>query len=87
MLASALVLGGNIRTGLEDHLYLPNGEMAEHNGAMVEVAARMARDMGREPATVEEAREILDLYATESGRQAAADVGHAARGAANAGAA
>jgi uncharacterized protein (DUF849 family) len=87
MLASALVLGGNIRTGLEDHLYLPNGEMAEHNGAMVEVAARMARDMGREPATVEEAREILDLYATESGRQAAADVGHAARGAAHAGAA
>ncbi|MGE3635591.1 MAG: 3-keto-5-aminohexanoate cleavage protein, partial [Sandaracinaceae bacterium] len=57
MLGTALVLGGNIRTGLEDHLYLPNGEMASSNGAMVEVAARMTRDVGRQPATVEEARQ------------------------------
>jgi uncharacterized protein (DUF849 family) len=84
MLASALVLGGNIRTGLEDHLYLPNGQMAANNGAMVEVAARMARDMGREPATVEEAREILDLYSVQAGRQAAADVGHTKKGVAHA---
>ena len=61
MLASALVLGGNIRTGLEDHLYLPNGEMASSNGEMVEVAARMCRDVGRKPATVEQARKILNL--------------------------
>jgi uncharacterized protein (DUF849 family) len=61
MLATALVLGGNIRTGLEDHLYLPNGEMAASNGAMVEVAVRMCRDMGRRPATVDEARRILSL--------------------------
>jgi uncharacterized protein (DUF849 family) len=80
MLASALVLGGNIRTGLEDHLYLPNGEMARNNGDLVEVAARMARDIGREPATVEEAREILDLYAVSAGRDAAAAVGHAKKG-------
>lgn len=61
MLATGLVLGGNIRTGLEDHLYLPNGDMAKSNGDMVEVAARMCRDMGRRPATVEEARAILSL--------------------------
>jgi 3-keto-5-aminohexanoate cleavage enzyme len=61
MLASALVLGGNIRTGLEDHFYLPNGEMASSNGAMVEVAARLCRDVGRKPATVEQARKILNL--------------------------
>ena len=61
MLGSALVLGGNIRTGLEDHLYLPNGEMASSNGAMVEVAARMCRDVGRKPATIEQARKILNL--------------------------
>lgn len=67
MLASALVLGGNIRTGLEDHLYLPNGEMAKNNGALVEVAARMTRDVGREPATVEEARNILRLDELEGG--------------------
>ena len=63
MLATALVLGGNIRCGLEDHLYLPNGQMAKSNGDLVEVAARMVRDMGRRPATVEEARKILSLDA------------------------
>jgi uncharacterized protein (DUF849 family) len=59
MLGAALVLGGNIRTGLEDHLYLPSGEMAKSNGEMVEVAARLCRDVGRRPATVEEAKQIL----------------------------
>ncbi|APR87908.1 3-keto-5-aminohexanoate cleavage enzyme [Minicystis rosea] len=63
MLATALVLGGNIRCGLEDHLYLPNGEMAKSNGDLVEVAVRMTRDVGRRPATVEEARQILGLGA------------------------
>jgi uncharacterized protein (DUF849 family) len=61
LLAAALVLGGNIRCGLEDHLYLPSGEMAKSNGELVEVAARMTRDVGRRPATVEEARSILSL--------------------------
>ena len=61
MLAAALVLGGNIRCGLEDHLYLPSGEMAKSNGELVEVAARMTRDVGRKLATVEQAREILSL--------------------------
>jgi uncharacterized protein (DUF849 family) len=61
MLAAALVLGGNIRTGLEDHLYLPNGEMAKSNAEMVEVAAQLCRSTGRKPATVEQAREILTL--------------------------
>ena len=77
MLATALVLGGNIRTGLEDHLYLPNGEMASSNGALVEVAARMTRDVGRTPATVEEARRILSLGDVAAGREAAKAVGHA----------
>jgi len=63
MLAAALVLGGNIRCGLEDHLYLPNGEMAKSNADLVEVAVRLCRDVGRRPATVEEAREILSLRA------------------------
>jgi uncharacterized protein (DUF849 family) len=63
MLATALVLGGNVRCGLEDHLYLPSGEMAKSNGDLVEVAVRMVRDVGRRPATVEEARKILSLGA------------------------
>lgn len=61
MLATALVLGGNIRCGLEDHFYLPSGDMAKSNGQLVEVAARMVRDVGRKVATVEQAREILAL--------------------------
>ena len=61
MLATSLVLGGNVRTGLEDHLYLPSGEMAKGNGEMVDVLARMVRDIGRRPATVEEARAMLSL--------------------------
>jgi uncharacterized protein (DUF849 family) len=76
MLASALVLGGNIRTGLEDHLYLPSGEMAKSNGEMVAAAATLTRHTGREPATVEEARVLLRLDQVEAGRQAASDVGH-----------
>jgi uncharacterized protein (DUF849 family) len=75
MLASALVLGGNIRTGLEDHLYLPNNTMAPSNGAMVEAAVNLTRLVGREPATVEEARKLLRLDETEAGRMAARDVG------------
>jgi uncharacterized protein (DUF849 family) len=63
MIGTALVLGGNIRAGLEDNLYLPNGEMASSNGALIEVAARMVRDVGRKVATVEEAKKILALDA------------------------
>ena len=63
MLGAALVLGGNIRCGLEDHLYLPSGEMAKSNGELVEVAVRLTRDVGRRPATVDEARQILSLSA------------------------
>ncbi len=61
MLAAALVLGGNVRCGLEDNFYLPGGQMAKSNGELVEVAVRMTRDVGRKVATVEQARQILQL--------------------------
>jgi uncharacterized protein (DUF849 family) len=61
MIATALVLGGNIRAGLEDNLYLPSGEMAKSNGELIDVCARMVRDTGRKVATVEEAKKILQL--------------------------
>ncbi len=67
MIAAALVLGGNIRAGLEDNLYLPGGEMARSNGDLIEVAVRMARDAGRKVATVEEARKILRLDEVRQG--------------------
>jgi 3-keto-5-aminohexanoate cleavage enzyme len=59
--ASALTLGGNIRVGLEDNFYLPNGEMARSNGDLVEKAVQMVRDVGRTVATVDEARAMLNL--------------------------
>ena len=61
MIAAAAVLGGNVRAGLEDNLYLPNGEMAKSNGELIEVAVRQVRDVGRKVATVEEAKKILQL--------------------------
>ncbi len=65
LINTALALGGNIRVGLEDNFYLSPGKMAEGNGPLVEKAARMARDAGREPASVEEARTILKLHRPE----------------------
>jgi uncharacterized protein (DUF849 family) len=61
LLAAALSLGGNVRVGLEDNFYLPDGEMARSNGELVARAARMATDAGRRLATVGEAREMLGL--------------------------
>ncbi|MFO0660779.1 MAG: 3-keto-5-aminohexanoate cleavage protein, partial [Polyangiaceae bacterium] len=49
------------RCGLEDHFYLPNGEMAKSNAQLIETAANLCRSTGRRPATVEEARQILSL--------------------------
>ena len=61
LVASALVLGGNIRVGLEDNFYMPNGDMAKSNGNLVEEAVKLTRLVGREVATVDEARKLLSL--------------------------
>ena len=59
--ASALAMGGNIRVGLEDNFYLDEGTMAGSNGELVEKAVRLATDVGRPVASVDEARRILCL--------------------------
>jgi 3-keto-5-aminohexanoate cleavage enzyme len=61
LLASSLVLGGNVRAGVEDNLYLPNGEMCKSNGELIAKARQMAEDVGRRAATVAEARELLGV--------------------------
>ncbi len=61
LIAAALSMGGNIRVGLEDNFYVEPGVMAKSNGDLVEKAARMCRDVGREPATPAEARVLLGL--------------------------
>jgi 3-keto-5-aminohexanoate cleavage enzyme len=59
LVAAALTLGGSVRVGLEDNFYLPNGEMARSNGELIAKARQMTEDVGRRPATVEEARALL----------------------------
>ena len=56
-----LLLGGHVRVGLEDNVYYREGVLAESSAQLVERAARIARELGREPATPAEARTILDL--------------------------
>ncbi|MFI5003540.1 MAG: 3-keto-5-aminohexanoate cleavage protein [Solirubrobacterales bacterium] len=61
LLAAALTLGGSIRVGLEDNLYLPSGEMARSNGELIAKARQMTEDVGRRPATAQEARRLLNV--------------------------
>jgi 3-keto-5-aminohexanoate cleavage enzyme len=61
LLAAALALGGNVRVGLEDNFYLPDGTMARSNGELVSKARQMAEDAGRRVATPAEARALLGL--------------------------
>jgi 3-keto-5-aminohexanoate cleavage enzyme len=57
-------LGGMLRTGLEDSFYLPSGERAPGNGAMIEALAACAERAGRRVASADEARALLGLHAT-----------------------
>jgi 3-keto-5-aminohexanoate cleavage enzyme len=61
LLATALTLGGSVRVGVEDNFYLPDGTMAGSNGELVAKARQMCEDVGRRPATVDEARRLLAL--------------------------
>jgi uncharacterized protein (DUF849 family) len=61
LIGTALALGGNVRAGLEDNLYLPDGEMARSNGELIAKARQMAEDVGRRAASVEEARQMLGV--------------------------
>jgi 3-keto-5-aminohexanoate cleavage enzyme len=63
LVMAGLVLGGNIRVGLEDNFYLDTAgtQMAKGNGPLVEKAVRLARDVGREPMTPDEARAALSI--------------------------
>lgn len=52
-------LGGNLRTGVEDTFYLPDGSKTTGNGALIEAMVKMAREVGREPASADEVRAAL----------------------------
>ena len=61
LVGAALSLGGNVRVGLEDNFYLPDGSMARSNGDLIAKAREMTVNAGRRPATVAEAREMLGV--------------------------
>lgn len=61
--APTIVMGGNVRVGFEDNLYVSRGVLARSNGELVEKVVRLSRELGREIASPAEAREILSLKA------------------------
>jgi 3-keto-5-aminohexanoate cleavage enzyme len=61
MAAMAIVMGGHVRVGFEDNVYIEKGILAKSNAELVERVVRIAKELGREIATPKEAREILGL--------------------------
>jgi uncharacterized protein (DUF849 family) len=61
MVAQAVVLGGHVRVGMEDNLYIEPGVLTPGNGALVERAVSIVRLLGAEPASPDEARAMLGL--------------------------
>ena len=63
MATLAIAMGGHVRVGFEDNIYYRKGELADSNARFVERVVRIAREVGREPASIAEARAILRLPA------------------------
>ena len=61
MAAQAVLLGGNLRVGMEDNIYLGAGELAPSNAALVERAVGIVHNLGGEVASPEDARAVLNL--------------------------
>jgi uncharacterized protein (DUF849 family) len=59
--AQAALMGGNLRVGLEDSLFIETRKLALSNAQQVEKAVRLLREMGHEPATPAQARGMLGL--------------------------
>ncbi len=61
MATVAILMGGHVRVGFEDNIYLSKGKRAKSNAELVEKVVRLAKELDREIATPEEARRILNL--------------------------
>jgi len=57
----SMMLGGNVRVGIEDNLFVSKGVLAKGSWELVEKVVRLAKELGREIATPDEARQILGL--------------------------
>jgi 3-keto-5-aminohexanoate cleavage enzyme len=64
----AIAMGLNVRVGMEDNVYLRRGELLDSNAQLVQRATRIARELGRDPATPDQARAQLGLRGREEGR-------------------
>ncbi len=65
MIAMAMILGGNVRVGFEDNIFLKRGVLASSNAQMVEMAVDLAERLDRPVATPDEARSILGIKKLE----------------------
>jgi len=63
--ALAIMMGGHVRVGMEDNVYLEKGKLAKSNAELVAKIARIAKELGRKIATPDEARQILGLKQKE----------------------
>jgi 3-keto-5-aminohexanoate cleavage enzyme len=61
MITMGILLGGNVRVGFEDNIYLSKGVLAKSNAQMVEMAANLVNHLQKEVATPEEARRMLGM--------------------------
>ena len=61
LLTLGITLGGDVRVGMEDNIYLSKGVLAKKNAELVSKIVRIAKELGKEIATPKEAREILHI--------------------------
>jgi len=61
MITMGILLGGNVRVGFEDNIFIKKGVLAKNNAQMAETAADLAERLGRSVATPEEARQMLGI--------------------------
>jgi uncharacterized protein (DUF849 family) len=66
LITMGAIMGGNVRTGMEDNLYLGKGELAQDNGDLVAKTVRILRELSLEPATPDEARQMLGLKGADN---------------------
>jgi 3-keto-5-aminohexanoate cleavage enzyme len=57
----SILLGGNVRVGFEDNIYVEKGRLAKNNAELVAKIVRIARELGREIASPNEVREMLGI--------------------------
>jgi 3-keto-5-aminohexanoate cleavage enzyme len=61
MATLSIIMGGHVRVGFEDNIYLSKGILAKSNGELVEKVVRIAKELGREIASPDETSQILHL--------------------------